>query len=170
MNKGRMRASEHRIRRTLFRTPFGWAGAAATERGILGIVLPKNDLKLVERELDVYVCVDAQRRKPMPPLSKGRKARIRPLAKGGAARTEKILRKAVKLLQKYFAGKRVSFDLPLDISYYTPFQQAVWHAAEEIAYGETRSYAWVARRIKNARAARAVGSAMGANPVPIIVP
>jgi O-6-methylguanine DNA methyltransferase len=54
--------------------------------------------------------------------------------------------------------------------YYTAFQQAVWKAASGIPYGETRSYAWVAKRIRKPRAARAVGQALGANPVPIIIP
>lgn len=78
--------------------------------------------------------------------------------------------KAVKLLKRYFSGARVSFDLPLDMRYHTPFQQAVWKATAEISHGETQSYAWIAKRVKNPKAARAVGQAMGANPVPIIVP
>ena len=81
-----------------------------------------------------------------------------------------ILKKTVKLLQRYFSGKSVSFDLPLDMRYYTNFEQAVWKSAVEIPFGETRSYAWIAQRIKNPKAARAVGQAMGANPIPIIIP
>ncbi len=54
--------------------------------------------------------------------------------------------------------------------YYTQFQKAVWRATAGIPYGETRSYAWVAKRIGNPRAVRAVGQALGANPVPIIIP
>jgi len=81
-----------------------------------------------------------------------------------------LLAKAVKLLKRYFSGESVSFDVPLDLRYYTPFQQAVWKAAAAIAPGETRSYAWIAKRIRNPKAARAVGQALGANPVPIIIP
>jgi methylated-DNA-[protein]-cysteine S-methyltransferase len=80
------------------------------------------------------------------------------------------LDKSVVLLKKYFSGERALFDLPLDLGYYTPFQQAVWRAAMKITSGETRSYAWIAQKIKRPRAARAVGQAMGANPVPIIIP
>jgi O6-methylguanine-DNA--protein-cysteine methyltransferase len=80
------------------------------------------------------------------------------------------LRKSEDLLQRYFSGERVAFELPLDIRYYTPFQQAVWRAAAKIPYGETRSYAWIARLIKKPKAARAVGQAMGANPFPVIIP
>ncbi len=76
----------------------------------------------------------------------------------------------MKLLKRYFSGECVPFDLPLDLRYYTAFQQAVWNATAEIPYGETRSYAWIAKRVKKPKAARAVGQAMGANPIPIIVP
>jgi methylated-DNA-[protein]-cysteine S-methyltransferase len=81
-----------------------------------------------------------------------------------------MLERTAKLLGTYFAGEPVLFDLPLDMRYYTAFQQAVWKAASGIPYGEMRSYAWIAKRIKNPRAVRAVGQALGANPVPIIIP
>ena len=81
-----------------------------------------------------------------------------------------MLEKAVKLLQQYFSGKSVLFDLPLDLRYYTPFQQAVWKVCERIPFGETRSYGWIAQRINRPRASRAVGQAMGANPFPILIP
>jgi O6-methylguanine-DNA--protein-cysteine methyltransferase len=81
-----------------------------------------------------------------------------------------MLEKAAKLLQQYFSGERVLFDLPLDMRYHTAFRQAVWKAAAEIPFGVTRSYAWIAKRIKNPKAVRAVGQALGANPVPIIIP
>jgi O6-methylguanine-DNA--protein-cysteine methyltransferase len=91
-------------------------------------------------------------------------------AKEGPAPAGLTLKGAVTQLRRYFAGKRVSFDLPLDLRYYTPFQRAVWTAVAEISYGETRSYAWIAKRINRPRSARAVGQAMGANPIPIIIP
>jgi methylated-DNA-[protein]-cysteine S-methyltransferase len=81
-----------------------------------------------------------------------------------------VERKAAKLLRKYFSGKRVTFDVPLDLQQATAFQRAVWKAAAAIPYGETRSYAWIARRIGRPKAARAVGQALGANPVPVIIP
>ncbi len=80
------------------------------------------------------------------------------------------MNRVVILLRNYFSGEPVIFDLPLDIRYYTPFQRAVWKAAAVIPYGETRSYAWIAKQIKKPLAARAVGRAMGANPIPIIIP
>jgi len=73
-------------------------------------------------------------------------------------------------LKQYFAGKPVQFRVPLDLSTGTAFQRKVWRVLRQIPYGQTRSYAWVARRIGCPRAARAVGAACGANPVPILVP
>ena len=75
-----------------------------------------------------------------------------------------------KELRRYAAGKRVKFSLPLDLAAGTPFQQKVWRALLTIPYGETRPYAWVARRIGKPRATRAVGAACGANPIGVIVP
>ena len=80
-----------------------------------------------------------------------------------------ILRQATDELQRYFAGERVTFTCPLDL-HGTPFQLAVWQALCSIPYGETRSYADVARLIRRPTACRAVGAANGANPVAIIVP
>lgn len=88
---------------------------------------------------------------------------FRPCLGGGLAR------EAVKQLSEYFKGERTSFNMPLDLRG-TSFQLAVWHAIMEIPYGETRSYQWVAERIGRPRAARAVGRALAANPIPIIVP
>ena len=69
----------------------------------------------------------------------------------------------------YFAGERTTFDLPLSPRG-TDFQRAVWKALCDIPYGETISYAELARRIDRPRAVRAVGLANGANPLSIIVP
>ena len=70
----------------------------------------------------------------------------------------------------YFNGRQADFPDQLDLSAATPFQREVWEATRLISYGETRSYAWVAEQIKRPRAARAVGQALGRNPLPVIVP
>ncbi|MBF8268204.1 MAG: O-6-methylguanine methyltransferase [Dehalococcoidia bacterium] len=72
-------------------------------------------------------------------------------------------------LEGYFRGERVSFPDALDLVG-TPFQREVWEVVRTIPYRETRSYAWVAHQTGRPGAARSVGQAMGANPVPIIVP
>ena len=130
----------------VFKTNFGWAGIAASERGICKIVLPERGRNAIERELR---------------LGAGAISSVYP---------SRLIEQAIKLLQKYFSGERVSFDLPLDLRYYTTFQRAAWGAAQEIPYGEMKSYAWIAKMIKSSGAARAVGQAMGANPIPIVIP
>jgi methylated-DNA-[protein]-cysteine S-methyltransferase len=72
-------------------------------------------------------------------------------------------------LDEYFAGERTVFDVPMDLSG-TDFQRAVWAQLCAIPYGRTISYGELARRVGNPRAARAVGSANGHNPVAVIVP
>ncbi len=73
-------------------------------------------------------------------------------------------------VRRYFSGERVTFRLPLDLRQATDFQRAVWKATAKIPYGETRSYAWIAKQIGRPKAARAVGQALGANPVPVVIP
>ncbi len=78
-------------------------------------------------------------------------------------------RDAIRQVVEYLDGKRSDFELELDLRG-TPFQLSVWNALREIPYGVTRSYADVARAVRNPNAVRAVGTANGANPVALIVP
>lgn len=80
-----------------------------------------------------------------------------------------VLRQAATQVDEYFAGARKTFDLPLDLRG-TPFQQAVWKALQELPFGATCTYQEIARRITNPRAIRAAGTAIGRNPVSIVVP
>ena len=113
----------------VFKTPVGWAGVAVSGHGVCSIVLPKKDKRAVERVLSSS---------ESGVLSSERNT------SGSAA----VLGKAVRLIQKYFSGERVSFDLPLDMRYHTAFQQAVWKMAAKIPFGETRSYGWIAKMIE----------------------
>jgi methylated-DNA-[protein]-cysteine S-methyltransferase len=79
------------------------------------------------------------------------------------------LRKALAQLREYFAGKRRDFDVPLDPCG-TDFQQRVWRAVAAIPYGETVSYGEIAVDLGTPHLARAVGAAVGANPIPIVIP
>lgn len=81
----------------------------------------------------------------------------------------KILRKAALQLEEYFAGHRRAFRIPLKF-HGTPFQVKVWNALTEIPWGATLSYGELARRVGKAGAARAVGGAVGRNPISVIVP
>jgi methylated-DNA-[protein]-cysteine S-methyltransferase len=76
----------------------------------------------------------------------------------------------IPLITMYFSGKQPGFFCELDYGRATPFQRNVWEATRAIPYGETRSYGWVADRIGKPAAVRAVGQALGKNPLPIIVP
>jgi methylated-DNA-[protein]-cysteine S-methyltransferase len=118
---------------------------AASERGICGITLGNE----TEEEFAAWLC------------KKFRGAVM--------VRSSERLHRCASQLDEYFSGQRRVFDLPLDLRG-TPFQQRVWSVLQEIPYGETRSYLDVARQIGNEKAVRAVGSAAGANPVPVIVP
>jgi methylated-DNA-[protein]-cysteine S-methyltransferase len=72
-------------------------------------------------------------------------------------------------LDEYFKGKRREFDFSLDISG-TPFQKRVWQAVRSIPFGQTISYRDVAEKINLPNAQRAVGNALGQNPIPIVIP
>ncbi len=78
-------------------------------------------------------------------------------------------RGVVTQLSEYLSGERKEFSLPLDLRG-TAFQLMVWKELLKIPYGRTSSYSEIAARIGRPNAARAVGAAVGANPVPIIVP
>jgi len=80
-----------------------------------------------------------------------------------------ILAEAHRQLAAYFRGELQRFDLPLAPAG-TAFQKSVWGALAEIPWGETRSYGELARAIGRPTAARAVGAANGANPLPIVLP
>ncbi len=86
-----------------------------------------------------------------------------------SARATRHVDMAVRQLREYFAGTRRNFTVPLHLEG-TEFQQQAWAAMRNIRYGHTMSYAQQAKAIGKPKAMRAVGSANGANPIPIIVP
>jgi methylated-DNA-[protein]-cysteine S-methyltransferase len=87
----------------------------------------------------------------------------------GSTKANQHAEKAVRELREYFAGKRRRFTVKLHLEG-TDFQRRAWAAMRTIPYGATMSYAQQSKQIGKPRATRAVGSANGANPVPIIVP
>jgi methylated-DNA-[protein]-cysteine S-methyltransferase len=90
-------------------------------------------------------------------------------ARGQSGAAVAVLAAARAQLAEYFAGERTSFELPL-AARGTPFQERVWSALRGIPFGETISYAELARRVGDARAVRAVGGANARNPLSIVVP
>lgn len=128
---------------TRFQSPLGTLIAAATSKGLAG------------------VWFDDQRHLP-PELAGAEVWRT--------ADNHPLLKRTVNQLKDYFAGTRIVFDLPLDLSHGTPFQQKVWQMLLAIRSGDTASYGDISARINNPLAVRAVGAAIGRNPVSIIVP
>ena len=80
-----------------------------------------------------------------------------------------VLHDAATQLADYFGGRRQQFDLPLDL-HGTAFQRSVWQALLRIGSGQTQSYGDIARTLGSHKAVRAVGSAVGRNPISVIVP
>jgi methylated-DNA-[protein]-cysteine S-methyltransferase len=140
------------MKQDIFKTPWGWIGIAATARGVMAVVLPKPTRRAVECEMEDAGAVDET-------SSNG--------AGGTAASHLKAARVAV---EAYLRGKSRSFDVPVDLEGQPSFRRKVWEVLKTIPYGRVRSYGWVARKVGKPRAARAVGAACGANPVPLFVP
>jgi len=92
------------------------------------------------------------------------------LPKPATAAARRVAQRAREELSEYFQGKRAFFSVPVDLSGAPDFQKKVLAATRRIPFGEVRPYAWVARRIGHPRAVRAVGTALGRNPVAFIVP
>ena len=131
------------IVQTSIQSPFGPMTLAATQAGLAG------------------VWFDGQRHLP---------AELTPPARWPSQPTHPVLVKAATQLTEYFAGQRRDFDVPLDLSGGTAFQQAVWRALLTLQTGHTTSYGRISQSMGNAAAVRAVGAAVGRNPISIIVP
>lgn len=130
----------------IFRSRWGWLGIAESDKGICGVSLPRETRRQAERSL----------RKAAGSIEIGR---------GTVG-----LRRARAQLTLYLSGRRRMFSLPLDVRQGTAFQRRVWRVLQRLPYASLRSYRWVASRVGGPRYARAVGNAVGANPIPIIIP
>jgi O-6-methylguanine DNA methyltransferase len=86
------------------------------------------------------------------------------------AAARRLAEQAREEIHEYLRGARAFFGVPVDLSAVPDFQRRVLEAARQIPFGEARAYAWVAEHIGRPRAARAVGTALARNPVPLIVP
>jgi len=128
---------------TAFDTSAGWMGITGSPIGLIRVTLPQTSEREAGRSLGDLEGIASQ-----------------------PHRFEDLIRR----FRAYFDGRKVDFPDRLDLSVATSFQRRVWEAARLIPYGETRSYAWVAGQIGQPEAARAVGQALGRNPLPVIVP
>ena len=92
--------------------------------------------------------------------------------KRGPRQTSPALAEARRQVLAYLSGELRTFSLPVDLRGNTSFALSVWSAATRIGYGETRAYRWIADQIGGGGAGiyQAVGSALGANPVPLVIP
>lgn len=152
-------SSSYILKQALLSTPIGILTITASEHLIHSITLQPKDLLF-----------SLGREEPAQNLKK--KCRI--------LRTARLplLKEAVTQLTEYFEGTRKQFSLPLDIEQvYLPederpssFRKKVWRSLATIPYGQTRSYAHMARAIRNRNAVRAVGTANNANPFVIVLP
>lgn len=125
-------------------TPMGWAGVALTERGIRYATLFHRTRAACEAELR---------------------------STGAAFNDDPRLAEVLTLLRAYAAGDDVSLDdYPVDLPDCGDFQRGVWLALREVPRGETRSYGWLARRVGHGESPRAIGAAVGANPIPLWLP
>ena len=130
---------------TVTDSPFGTLTLAATPRGIVTIGLPNLPTDEILERLS---------------------SRISPRVLEAPARFDEARRE----LDLYFDGRLREFDLPLDWQLTTGFRRKVLRATALIPYGQTRNYTEMAQRAGNERAQRAAGSALGSNPIPIVVP
>lgn len=126
----------------------GWCGAAWTDKGIAATDFRKKSEASVISTLR-------------------RNANVR---KVGLDEAPAFVKKFQGQLADYFNGKKVDFRVPLDLSAGTFFQREVWRACGDITLGSAKTYGGLASAIGRPRAARAVGAALGANPVPILIP
>jgi methylated-DNA-[protein]-cysteine S-methyltransferase len=137
------------MRTSVFKTNWGWVGLAATHRGVRAVVLPKATRRAVETALRGL--------NPAP-------------TNGSGGNTADHLNAARDTITAYLAGKARVLNLPLDLDGQPSFRVKVWKVLQRIPYGRVRSYGWVARKVGKPQAARAIGGACGANPVPLLVP
>ncbi len=126
-------------------SPFGTLHAATTKRGLVRVAFPEESIESV-----------------LEALARGLSPRI----VEAPASLEPVKRE----LEEYFAGRRRTFEIPLDWSLIGPFGRRVLHATAEIPYGGYLSYAEVASEAGSPRGSRAAGNALGANPIPIVIP
>ena len=127
-------------------TPIGVLWMACSEQGVCKLVFPREGAKTA---LDRWLVGQMPEHK----LTAG----------------SPLLEQTCAELGAYFARSRHDFSVPLDL-HGQPFQRRVWQALTDIPYGHTVSYGELARKLTTPQAARAVGAACGANPVPIIAP
>jgi methylated-DNA-[protein]-cysteine S-methyltransferase len=134
-----------RLLYNVIETDMGWVAVAGLDGGIAHLVLPCNSKSDAERQLAVAAGFDL-------------------------AITRNDFSGEAQNLEAYFSGRRTDFTCSILAPDASSFDLAVWKAAREIPYGGLSTYGALADNIDRPRAARAVGNALGRNPVPVVVP
>jgi methylated-DNA-[protein]-cysteine S-methyltransferase len=127
----------------LFATPWGWAAAAWSTAGVRALILPRPERREAEIALE-RLAGSGLRRRPRPDIR--------------------------RQLREYLEGRRRVFSIPLDLEETGSFTGRVLAFVKDVPYGSTVTYGEVARAVGSPGAARAVGGAMGRNPLPILIP
>ena len=137
---------EKLIEYAIFSTKWGYFGLAGSEKGLLQTSLPAPGYEEI----------------------KGRLLQISPLAQFNPS----FFKQVQNRIAAYFAGAAADFglEIPLDLTELTPFQAAVLTACRRVGLGRTITYGQLAEKIGKPNAARAVGSALAKNPIPLIIP
>ena len=131
---------------TLFETDFGFCGVAWSDAGLVRLQLPERDKQATE-------------------------ARLIRHWEGSATPPPAPIAGAIEELARYFSGEAVTFaKVPLDLSATQAFHRTIYDATLKIGWGQTKTYGALAAECGSPGAARAVGQAMGRNPIPIIIP
>lgn len=134
---------------------WGWVGLVASERGLRLLTLPRPT---PEAAADAI-------REQYPDVSAA------PAGEEHASPIDELLAQASQQVCEYLGGTRREFTTPLDLRGHTGFALSVWATTRRIGYGQTRSYRWVAGHVGDGSGIyQAVGAALGANPVPLIIP
>ncbi|HLB02907.1 MAG TPA: methylated-DNA--[protein]-cysteine S-methyltransferase [Nitrospiria bacterium] len=137
---------------SVFKTPLGWIGFSMTPRGVRQVISPQKRRGRVEDLVGI--------RDPLSSPYSGAAVKV----------IERHRLQAITQLMEYCEGRRRIFDLPLDFHQGSNFQRRVWRETMKIPYGETSTYLKIALRLGDRSLSRAVGMALGANPLPLIIP
>ena len=125
----------------VFETGWGWCGVAASDRGLVRVILPQKEPQRVREKLGPPTGVSGP-----------------------------LVEVAAREIREYLHGQRREFTIPVDLELLSDFARQTLSACREIRWGTTVSYGELAGRVGRPGAARAVGQVMAANPVPLVVP
>lgn len=145
-----MQASSSSAGHMVFETALGFVGIAWSEKGLTRLCLFQRDRAAVERRLERLGASGADENASRPP------AWVAPL---------------VRAVQAYAEGEEIDFsDVPVDLAGVDDFRLSIYEAARKLTFGETTTYGELAKRAGHAGLPRETGQALGANPVPLVIP